>query len=122
MRRYDNETLTERLSTLQAEKQQADGELAAAARPQLDIRALVPECVARWRELVQNIEELAKHPEATTQDIATAGNHLHALFGPIALKPQNGVLWAHPAQKAKGLTDASPLPEIVVAGAGFEPS
>ena len=119
-----NATLTERLRTLQAEKQQAEDELVAAtaARPQLDIRALVPECVARWRQLVENIEDLAKHPEATTQDIETARNHLHALLGPIVLRPQNGVLWAHPTAKAKGLVEARPLPKIVVAGAGFEPA
>jgi aryl-alcohol dehydrogenase-like predicted oxidoreductase len=43
--------------------------------------------------------------------------HLHALLGQVTLKPKDGVLWAHPALKTKGLTEVSPLPLIVVAGA-----
>jgi len=37
----------------------------------------------------------------------------------VTLKPKDGVLWAHPTLKAKGLTEASPMPLILVAEAGF---
>jgi hypothetical protein len=51
-----------------------------------------------------------------------ARSQLHALLGQVTLKPKDGVLWAYPTLKAKGLTEVSPLPLILVAGAGFEPA
>ena len=42
---------------------------------------------------------------------------LCTVLGQVTLKPKDGVLWAHPTLNTKGLTEVSPLPLIVVAGA-----
>jgi hypothetical protein len=53
---------------------------------------------------------------AEPRELDTAQTHLHAPLGQVTLKPKTGVLWAYPTLKAKGLTDASPLRLILVAG------
>jgi hypothetical protein len=40
----------------------------------------------------------------------SASSHLHALLGKVTLKPRDGILWAYPTLKTKGLTEVSPLP------------
>jgi len=75
--------------------------------------------VERWRALVDDLEGLAGNPNVEPGELDTARGHLHALLGQVTLRPQDGVLWANPTLKAKGLTEASPLPLILVAGARF---
>ena len=50
------------------------------------------------------------------ENLAAPRTHIHALLGGVALKPKDGVLWAHPDPNAKGLTEVSPLHIEVVAG------
>ena len=78
---------------------------------------LVPVLVERWRALVAEFEGLASNPNAEPGELDEARGHLHALLGQITLKPKDGVLWAYPTLNAKGLTEVSPLPLILVAGA-----
>ena len=73
--------------------------------------------MGRWRALVAYFEGLAGNPAVEPGELDTARMHLHALLGQVTLKPKDGVLWAYPTLKAKGLTEASPLPLILVAGA-----
>lgn len=80
---------------------------------------LVPVLVERWRALVAEFEGLASNPNAEPGELDEARGHLHALLGQITLKPKDGVLWAYPTLNAKGLTEVSPLPLILVAGAGW---
>jgi hypothetical protein len=47
--------------------------------------------------------------EITREDVEAARVHLRALLGTVTLKPRNGILWAHPAPNAKGLTEVRPL-------------
>ncbi len=85
-----------------------------------DIRALpdlIPVLVERWRALVADFEGLAGNPNVEPGELDTARGHLHTLLGQVTLKPKDGVLWAHPTLKTKGLTEVSPLPLILVAGA-----
>ncbi len=46
---------------------------------------------------------------ATLEDIEAARANLGALLGTVTLKPRDGILWAHPAPNAKGLTEVKPL-------------
>ncbi len=85
-----------------------------AARPTLP--DLVPALEDHWRGLVEDFEGLTSNPNVEPGELDTARSHLHALLGQVTLKPKDGVLWAHPALKTKGLTEVSPLPLIVVAG------
>ena len=120
-----SDSLAERLRTLEAEKADAEDRLKVAQidRGPLDaLPDLVPACMERWRGLVTDFEGLASNPDVEPGELDTARSHLHALLGQVTLKPKDGVLWAHPTLKAKGLTEASPLPLIMVAGAGFEPA
>ncbi|MCH7502753.1 MAG: hypothetical protein IIA10_05300 [Proteobacteria bacterium] len=120
-----SDSLAERLRKLEAEKQDAEDRLRAAqidAEPLDALPDLVPALVERWRALVADFEGLASNPNAEPGELDTARSHLHALLGQVTLMPIDGVLWAHPSLKAKGLTEASPLPLILVAGAGFEPA
>jgi site-specific DNA recombinase len=120
-----SDSLAERLRKLEADKQDAGERLKAA---QIDLEPLdalpdlVPMLVEGWRALVADFEALAGNPNVEPGELDTARGHLHALLGQVTLKPKDGVLWAHPALKTKGLTEVSPLPLIVVAGAGFEPA
>ena len=52
---------------------------------------------------------MADNPHATLEDIETARANLRALLGLVTLKPRDGILWAHPAPNAKGLTEVRPL-------------
>ena len=119
------ESLAERLRKLEADKADAVERLKAAQanRGPLDaLPDLLPILVARWRALVNDFEGLASNPDAEPGELDTARSHLHALLGQVTLKPKDGVLWAHPTLKTKGLTEVSPMPLIMVAGAGFEPA
>ena len=86
---------------------------------------LLPTLIGRWRELVEGIEDLARNPNATPDDINAARSHIRALLGPVTLEPKDGVLWAHPSPDAKSLVETRPLVELhinsrkMVAGAGF---
>ena len=117
-----SDSLAERLRKLEAEKQNADERLKAA---QIDVAPLdalpdlVPALVERWRALVADFEGLVSNPNVEPGELDTARSHLHALLGQVTLKPKDGVLWAYPTLKAKGLTEASPMPLILVAGARF---
>ena len=71
----------------------------------------------RWRALVTEFETLAGNPHVKPGEIDTARSHLLALLGQVTLKPKEGVLWAHRALNAQGLTEVSPVPIILVAGA-----
>jgi len=105
---------------MEAEKRSAVEllEAAQADAEQLDaLLDLTPVLVERWRALVAELESLASNPDVEPGEIDTARSHLHALLGQVTLKPKDGVLWAHPAVKTKGLTEVSPLPLILVAGA-----
>ena len=120
-----SDSLAERLRKLEGEKRSAVDRLEAAqidAEPLDALPDLVPVLVDRWRALVTDFEGLASNPDAEPGELDTARTHLHALLGQVTLRPKDGVLWAHPTLKAKGLTEASPLPLILVAGAGFEPA
>jgi hypothetical protein len=70
---------------------------------------VVPALVDSWRELMQEIESIAFNPHATREDIEGTRANLHALLGTVTLKPRDGILWAHPAPNAKGLTEVRPL-------------
>ena len=115
-----SDSLAERLRKLEAEKQGAGERLKAAqidAEPLDALPDLIPVLVERWRALVADFEGLASNPNVEPGEIDTARSHLRALLGQVTLKPKDGVLWAYPTLKAKGLTEASPLPLILVAGA-----
>ncbi len=117
-----SDSLAERLRKLEVEKQDAGEHLKAAqidAEPLDALPDLIPVLVERWRALVNDFEGLASNPKVEPGEIDTARSHLHALLGQVTLRPKDGVLWAHPTLKAKGLTEASPLPLILVAGARF---
>ena len=119
------DSLAHRLQTLEAEKDDAKQRLHAAQIDQDPLNALpdlVQVLMERWRDLVASFEELATNPHVKPGEIDTARGNLHALLGKVTLRPKDGVLWAHPALNAKGLTEVSPLPIKVVAGAGFEPA
>ena len=120
-----SESLAERLRNLETNKADVAGQLKAAQIDTGPLHAfadLIPMLVERWRALVVDFEGLAANPAVEREDLDTARSHLHALLGQVTLKPKDGVLWAHSALKTKGLTEVSPLPLIVVAGAGFEPA
>ena len=105
---------------MEADKADAVERLKAAQadRGPLDaLPGLVPILVERWRALVDDFEGLASNPDAEPGELDTARSHLHALLGQVTLKPKDGVLWAHPTLNAKGLTEVSPMPLILVAGA-----
>ncbi len=117
-----SETLAKRLRNLECQKTEAETRLAAAehqCEPMTALPDLIPELMASWRQLVEDMEQIATNPMATIGEIETARNHLHALLGPVILKPQDGILWAHPSPNAKGLVETSPLHINVVAGARF---
>jgi len=117
-----SDSLAERLRKLEAETRDAGERLKAAQIDVIPLDALpdlVPALVERWRALVADFEALACNPNVEPGELDTARGHLHALLGQVTLKPKDGVLWAHPALKTKGLTEVSPLPLILVAGAGF---
>lgn len=44
-----------------------------------------------------------------SEDIEAARSNLHALLGPMILRPRDGDLWAHPSPNAKGLVETRPL-------------
>ena len=46
-------------------------------------------------------------------------NHLGAFLGKAEIRAKRGVPWAFPTPKTQGLHEASPVPIILVAGAGF---
>ena len=120
-----SDSLAERLRKLEADKLDGEDRLRAAqidAVPLDALSDLVPALVERWRALVADFEGLAGNPDVELGELDTARSHLHALLGQVTLKPKDGVLWAYPTLKTKGLTEASPLPLILVAGAGFEPA
>jgi hypothetical protein len=120
-----SDSLAERLRKLEAEKQDAGERLKAAqidTEPLDALPDLVPALVERWCTLVADFEGLASNPNVGPGEMDTARGHLHALLGQVTLKPKDGELWAYPTLKAKGLTEASPLPLILVAGARFNNS
>ena len=117
-----SDSLAERLRKLEGEKHSAVERLEAAridVEPLDALPDLVPVLVDRWRALVADFEGLAGNPDVEPGELDTARAQLHALLGQVTLKPKDGVLWAHPTLKAKGLTEASPLPLILVAGACY---
>ena len=63
----------------------------------------------RWRALVADFERLASNPNVEPGEIDAARSHLHALLGQVTLRPKDGVLWAYPTLKAKGLASVSPF-------------
>jgi hypothetical protein len=81
---------------------------------------VVPALVQRWRELVNSIESLADNPTTTLQDMAAARDNLRALLGTVTLKPRDGILWAHPAPNARGLTEVRPLDGLSIPSASVD--
>ncbi len=123
-----SDTLANRLAKLEKDKAETEvalkeaKQVAAAAKFRTDVLTTL---VERWRELVNGIESLAENAHATVEDVEVARMHLHALLGTVTLKPHQGVLWAYPTPKAKGLVETRPLhinTQKLVAGAGFEPA
>ena len=120
-----SDSLVERLRDLECDKYNAEERLSAAQidwEPLDALPDLVQVLMERWRGLVKDFEALAGNPAVEPGEVDTARGHIHALLGQVTLKPKDRILWAHPTLKTKGLTGVSPLPLIVVAGAGFEPA
>ena len=125
-------TLADRLRSLETEKTKTEQAIASAKEsPSSEISFLpdvLPALTERWRELVVGIEDISSNPVAGAIDIEVARSNLHALLGPMTLKPRDGVLWAHPAPNAKNLVNTrlsgrlSINSQKMVAGAGFEPA
>ena len=59
-------------------------------------------------ELPGSSFEFQRTTSAEPGDLEAARSHLHALLGQVTLKPKDGVLWAHPTLKTKGLTESLP--------------
>ena len=106
-------TLADRLTALEQEKAEIENKITVATSTKCaEIEILpdvLPALIKRWRELVSEIEELSKNPATTPADFEAAREHLHALLGPVTLKPRNGVLWAHPSPNAKSPVETRPL-------------
>ena len=102
-------TLANRLTVLEQEKADTEVALERVPAPVTFMPEVLPALVQRWRELVISIEQLADNPVATLEDIEAARANLGALLGTVTLKPKDGILWAHPAPNAKGLTEVRPL-------------
>ena len=104
-----SDTLVNRLTRSEQEKAETKMALQRAPAPVKFLPEIIPTLVRRWQELVISIESVAENPQSTRQDIETARAHLKALLGTVTLKPRNGILWAHPAPNAKGLSEVRPL-------------
>ncbi len=102
-------TLASRLAILEREKADAEQALKTVPTPVKFLPDVIPALVKRWREQLISIESLADNPHATREDIEAARDNLAALLGNVTLKPRDGILWAHPAPNAKGLTEVRPL-------------
>ena len=59
-----------------------------------------------------SLESLPDDRHATRQDIQAAPANLAAPLGNVTLKPRDGILWAHAAPNAKGLTEVRPLDRL----------
>ncbi len=120
-----SDTLAQRLKKLELEKRAAEARLKACLTDEEPLAALpdmIPHLMKSWIKLVRNIEQLPDNPNATENDLEQARTHLGALLGKIEIRSKNGVPWAFPSLKTQGLANASPVPIILVAGAGFEPA
>jgi hypothetical protein len=105
-----SDTLAKRLSLLEQEKVELEANLDALPAPVTFLPdVVVPDLVKRWRELATSIESMTDNPHVTLGDIETARANLRSLLGTVTLRPRNGILWAHPAPNAKGLTEVRPL-------------
>lgn len=104
-----SDTLANRLAILEREKTETERALECVPAPVAFLPDVLPALIQRWRELAISIESLADNPEATIEDIEAARASLRALLGTVTLKPRDGILWAHPAPNAKGLTEVRPL-------------
>ena len=102
-------TLAGRLATLEKEKNETELALHKVPAPVKFLPDVIPAMIRRWSELANSIESLLDNPNATREDIEVARGHLGALLGTVTLRPRNGILWAHPAPNAKGLTEVRPL-------------
>ena len=103
-------TLASRLTMLEQEKTDLQEALREAQESAMfspdDLSALVE----RARELLSEIESVARNRECTQSDINDAREHLRALLGTITLEPRENVLWANPASpNAKSLVETRPL-------------
>lgn len=56
---------------------------------------------AEWRDIVDDMENLAVNPNASAQDVQEARSRLRALLGPVTLARRDGVLWANPPRTQK---------------------
>jgi len=75
---------------------------------------LVPVLMECWRGLMADLDGLVSNPNVEPGELDAARSHLHALLGQAALMPKDGELRAHPTLNAKGPSEVSPLPLIVV--------
>ena len=80
---------------------------------------LLPRTVDRWRELIDDLENLGRHPGADANTIAETREHLAGLLGRVKLTPENGELVAEMGLQGPG---SDGLHIRMVAGAGFEPA
>jgi len=104
-----SDTLANRLTKLEQEKAETVLAIERVPAPVRFLPDVVPALVQNWRELVMTIELLGDNPHATREDIEVARVNLGALLGTVRLRPRDGILWAHPAPKTKGLVEIRPL-------------
>jgi hypothetical protein len=101
-----SDTLANRLPILEQEKADVELVLEKVPAPVKFLPDAVPALVKRWQEPLISIESLGDNPHATREDIEAARAYL---LRNVTLKPRDGVLWAHSAPNAKGLTEVRPL-------------
>jgi DNA invertase Pin-like site-specific DNA recombinase len=104
-----SDTLAKRLRILEQEKAETEQALERVPAEVKFVPDVIPALVERWREMALSLESLPDNPHVTQQEIQTARANLAALLGNVTLNPRNGILWAHPAPNAKGLTEVRPL-------------
>ncbi|MDH5305181.1 MAG: recombinase family protein [Gammaproteobacteria bacterium] len=105
-------TLAVRLNQLEAERTETEKALKRVPAQVSYHPKMAKLIMERVQELAESIESIGSNPCTTLEDMEAARASLHALLGTVTLVPKDGILWAHPAPNAKGLTGVRPLQEL----------
>ncbi len=109
---------------IEADRDELEAEL-RAAESHVDVAALLPRAMDRWHKLVDEMEDLGKHPDVRPEDIEEARERLAGLLGRVRLVPEDGHLVAEVGLESLEIQSPAKSRAMhirVVAGAGFEPA
>ena len=117
-------SLREKLIELEADRDELESEL-RAAEPAGDVAVVLPRVMDRWHRLVDDMEDLGKHPDVRPEDIEEARERLSGLLGRVRLVPEDDHLVAEIGLQSLEMNNPAQGRAMhiqVVAGAGFEPA